>query len=68
MTAALGSTSLLIALFLAGWGMTASLVGARTGQEGYFAGTRGTILGQFALVTLASRHEIALIVPMSRAG
>ncbi len=62
MTAAVGYTSLLAALVLAGWGMAAPLLGARTGREGFFVSARAAILGQFALVTLAALSLIYALV------
>ncbi|MGH7320716.1 MAG: heme lyase CcmF/NrfE family subunit, partial [Candidatus Rokuibacteriota bacterium] len=54
MTATIGWTSLLVALALAGAGMVAPLLWARTGRPAFFTGTLGAILGQFVLVTVAS--------------
>ncbi len=62
MTATIGSASLLTALALACWGIAAPLLGARTGRQGYFASARGAILGQFALVTVASLALIYALV------
>jgi cytochrome c-type biogenesis protein CcmF len=62
MTATIGSASLLTALALACWGVAAPLLGARTGRQGYFASARGAILGQFALVTVASLALIYALV------
>jgi len=53
-TAAIGHTSILLALLLALWGMAAPIIGQRTGKAVYFSTTRAAILGQFALVTLGS--------------
>jgi cytochrome c-type biogenesis protein CcmF len=54
MTAAIGHTSILLALLLALWGMAAPIIGHRTGKAVFFTATRAAILGQFALVTLGS--------------
>ncbi|HEY2988914.1 MAG TPA: heme lyase CcmF/NrfE family subunit [Candidatus Binatia bacterium] len=62
MTAAIGHTSVLLALLLALWGMTAPILGYRTGKPGFFAATRVAILGQFFLVTLASLALIYALV------
>lgn len=64
MTATVGYTSILAALALAGWGMAAPLLWARTGREGFFASARAAILGQFALVTLASLSLIYALVTL----
>ncbi|HEX9899197.1 MAG TPA: hypothetical protein VGC81_08210, partial [Candidatus Methylomirabilis sp.] len=62
MTATIGYSSLLLALTLAGWGIAAPLLGARTGRQAFFASARGAILGQFALVTLASLTLVYALV------
>ncbi|MBI3028650.1 MAG: heme lyase CcmF/NrfE family subunit [Candidatus Rokubacteria bacterium] len=62
MTATIGSVSLLASLALALWGIAAPLLGARTGRQGFFASARHAILGQFALVTLASFALIYALV------
>ncbi len=62
MTATVGYTSLVAALALAGWGMVAPLLGARTGRDGFFASARGAILGQFALVTVAALSLVYALV------
>ena len=54
MTAAIGHTSVLLALLLALCGIVAPIVGHRTGKAVFFAGTRAAILGQFVLVTVAA--------------
>jgi cytochrome c-type biogenesis protein CcmF len=61
-TATIGYTSILVALFLALWGMIAPIVGFRTGREGFFVSTRATIMGQFILVSLASAALIYALV------
>jgi cytochrome c-type biogenesis protein CcmF len=53
MTATIGNASLLLALLLAAGGMVAPVVWSRTGRDRLFAVTLGTILAQFALVTVA---------------
>ena len=62
MTATIGHTSILVALLLALWGMTAPILGSRSGRERFFASTRAAILGQFLLVTLASSSLIYALV------
>jgi cytochrome c-type biogenesis protein CcmF len=62
MTATIGYSSLLLALALAGWGIAAPLLGARTGRQAFFASARGAILGQFGFVTLASLALIYALV------
>ncbi|MGH7774811.1 MAG: heme lyase CcmF/NrfE family subunit [Candidatus Binatia bacterium] len=62
MTAAIGHTSILVALLLALWGMIAPIFGSRSGRERFFASTRAAILGQFLLVTLASSSLIYALV------
>ncbi len=54
MTAAIGHTSIVIAFFLALWGVIAPILGHREGREKFLASARGAILGQFFLVTLAA--------------
>ena len=54
MTAAIGHTSVLLALLLAFCGIATPILAHRTGKESFFAAARAAILGQFALVTLAS--------------
>ncbi len=54
MTAAVGHASVFLALVLALWGMTAPILGYRTGKAGFFSSARAAILGQFILVTLSS--------------
>jgi cytochrome c-type biogenesis protein CcmF len=61
-TASIGHTSVVLALLLALWGIIAPVVGSRTGKEWFFASTRAAILGQFALVTLASLSLIYALV------
>ena len=53
MIATLGTASLILALALAGWGMAAPIVWARTGRDTFAASARGAILGQLVLVTVA---------------
>ena len=62
MTATIGYASILLALFFALWGIIAPILGARTGQNGFFASTRAAITGQFILVTLASLSLIYALV------
>lgn len=62
MTSTIGSASLLVALLLALWGCAAPILGAQTWRKGFFATARGAILGQFALVTLASLALIYALV------
>jgi len=62
MTATVGYSSLVLALALAGWGIAAPLLGARTGRQAFFASARGAILGQFGFVTLASLALIYALV------
>ena len=54
MTAAIGHGSILLALALALWGITAPILIRRTGNPAFLSGARAAILGQFVLVTLAS--------------
>ena len=54
MTATVGHTSILLALFCALWGVLSPILSARLGHERYFAAARAAILGQFLLVTLAA--------------
>ena len=62
MTATIGYASILLALIFALWGIIAPILGARTGQNGFFASTRAAITGQFILVTLASLSLIYAFV------
>ncbi len=62
MTAAIGHTSILIALLLALWGIIAPILGSREGRKGFLASTRAAILGQFFLVTLAACSLIYALV------
>ncbi|MCZ6452493.1 MAG: heme lyase CcmF/NrfE family subunit [Deltaproteobacteria bacterium] len=62
MTATIGYASILLALIFALWGIIAPILGARTGQNGFFASTRAAITGQFILVTLASFSLIYALV------
>ncbi|MCH7913095.1 MAG: cytochrome c biogenesis protein CcsA, partial [Deltaproteobacteria bacterium] len=62
MTATIGYASILLALIFALWGIIAPILGARTGQNGFFASTRAAITGQFILVTLASLSLIYALV------
>jgi len=62
MTSTIGSTSLLLALLLALWGGAAPILGAQTERQGFFAAARGAIVGQFALVTVASLALIYALV------
>ncbi|MGH7810485.1 MAG: heme lyase CcmF/NrfE family subunit, partial [Candidatus Binatia bacterium] len=54
MTATLGHSSILLAFALALVGIVSPIVAARARQERFVAFTRYSILGQFALVTLAA--------------
>ena len=54
MTAAIGHSSILLALLLALSGIVIPIIGSRTNDQRYFAFTRLAILGQFVLVTLAA--------------
>ena len=62
MTATIGYASILLALIFALWGIIAPILGARTGQNGFFASVRAAITGQFILVTLASLSLIYALV------
>ena len=62
MTATIGYASILLALIFALWGIIAPILGARTGQNGFFASVRAAITGQFILVTLASLSLIYAFV------
>ncbi len=53
MSAAIGSLALWLALVLAGYGIAAALLGARSGRDGWAQSARGAVLAQFALVSLA---------------
>jgi cytochrome c-type biogenesis protein CcmF len=53
-TAAIGHTSIVLALLCALWGILSPFLGARLGRERYFATARIAILAQFLLVTLAA--------------
>lgn len=62
MTATIGYASIVIALFLAIWGIVGPILGPRLSRDGYFATVRAAILGQFFLVTLASLCLIYALV------
>ncbi len=62
MTAAIGHASILLALLLALWGITAPIIGYRGGRETFFASARAATLGQFLLVTIASSALIYALV------
>ncbi|MCZ6561988.1 MAG: heme lyase CcmF/NrfE family subunit [Deltaproteobacteria bacterium] len=62
MTATIGYASILLALIFALWGIIAPILGARTGQNGFFASVRAAIAGQFIMVTLASLSLIYALV------
>jgi cytochrome c-type biogenesis protein CcmF len=62
MTATIGHASLLVAFFVALWGIAAPIVGSRTSAERFFASVRAAILAQFFLVTLASLALIYALV------
>jgi len=53
-TAAIGHSSILLALLLALSGIVIPIIGSRSDDQRYFAFTRLAILGQFVLVTLAA--------------
>ena len=54
MTATLGHSAILLALFAALCGIVTPILAARTGQERYLEAARYAIFGQFMLVTLAA--------------
>ncbi len=54
MTATLGHSAILLALFAALCGIVTPILAARTGQERYLEAARYAIFGQFTLVTLAA--------------
>ena len=58
MTATIGHTSILLAFLLALSGIAIPIIGSRSSDQRYFAFTRLSILGQFALVTLAASSLI----------
>ena len=62
MTATIGYGSILLALIFALWGIAAPILGARTGQSGFFTSVRAAITGQFIMVTLASLSLIYALV------
>ncbi len=62
MTAVIGHVSVIVAFFLALWGMIAPILGSRDGRPWFFASTRAAILGQFFFVTLASSCLIYALV------
>ena len=62
MTAAIGHTSILLALALALWGLMAPILAARTQRRGLFTSIWLAIGGQFVLVTLASLSLIYALV------
>ena len=62
MTATIGNLSLYLALLLALWGILAPIWGARSGRQIRFTTTRMAILGQFALVTIASLSLVYALV------
>jgi cytochrome c-type biogenesis protein CcmF len=53
-TATLGHSAILLALFAALCGIVTPILAARTGQQRYLEAARYAIFGQFALVTLAA--------------
>jgi cytochrome c-type biogenesis protein CcmF len=61
-TATLGHTSIVLALFCALWGVLSPILSARLGHERYFVAARAAILGQFLLVTLAAAALIYALV------
>lgn len=62
MTAAIGHTSIVLALLLAIWGILGPVLGPRILRDSYFTSVRAAILGQFFLVTLASLCLIYALV------
>ena len=54
MTATLGHSAIVLALFAAVCGIVSPILAARTGQERYLDAARYAIFGQFALVSLAA--------------
>ena len=62
MTGTIGYGSLVLALTLAGWGIVAPLLGARSGRPAFFASARAAIVGQFVLVTVAGLSLIYALV------
>jgi cytochrome c-type biogenesis protein CcmF len=62
MTANVGHTSIVLALFCALWGVLSPILSARLGHERYFVAARAAILGQFLLVTLAAAALIYALV------
>jgi cytochrome c-type biogenesis protein CcmF len=62
MTATVGHTSIVLALFCALWGVLSPILSARLGHERYFVAARAAILGQFLLVTLAAAALIYALV------
>ncbi|MDP6560011.1 MAG: hypothetical protein QF619_07840, partial [Candidatus Binatia bacterium] len=65
MTATLGTTSIIFALVLALWGITAPVLLAKTGRQELFGSIRTAILGQFLFVSLASGALVTLHWPQA---
>jgi cytochrome c-type biogenesis protein CcmF len=61
-TAAVGHTSIVLALLCALWGVASPILSARLGHERYYTAARAAILGQFLLVTLAASALIYALV------
>jgi cytochrome c-type biogenesis protein CcmF len=61
-TAALGHACVVVAFFLALWGIIAPVLTHKTGREVFFSSTRAGIFGQFLLVTAASASLIYALV------
>lgn len=62
MTATIGNTCVVLAFFLAVWGIIAPVLTYKTGRESFFASTRAGIFGQFVFVTAASGALIYALV------
>ncbi len=62
MTAALGHSCILLALVLALWGIAAPILHSQTGNRHLYDSARYSIVGQFALVTIAAGALIYALV------
>jgi len=62
MTGLVGHGSLILALFLAAWGMVGPMLWARTGRDRFFTATLGAIVAQFVLVTVAGLALVYALV------
>ncbi len=62
MTATIGYASLVLALALAGWGVVAPVLGARSARPVFVASARAAIAGQFVLVTAAGLSLVYALV------